>query len=234
MVTAWTKQEVWHGNIIWEYRIRAGLSTAQDAKNEVERVRSKGFETGRGFTALQACIYGLIQEALTASYYKMLAKNAYTIKKDKIGAIWEQGCPLLADIYNKLYGQEMCHRQMYASVAKIIVENSSKDRTDEIIRTLAEFAMPGHKMVDPRLQEEAGKWAKKFGFPFWETFRSLIIPDIVEMIGSKNLGKAGIAYLTGHDVPLPLKSLAVVGSALDKFPFSPGSRLVGGAAAKII
>lgn len=205
----WYPEEEMHGKIFREYLVRSGAIQPADIDDDIRKVKERGFPLGEGYTALQACIYGWIQEMVTWRFYQSMQKHA--------------GDPLLSEILNDVGKQENFHRHIYLTGANTILKHDPS-RIREVIETVKSFEMPGHYMV-PELQPQAPKWAEQFGFPRQVLFRD-IAEGIIGMVGHKGLGEIILSY-GSKNLPWYLKAPLAPLYAASKSPIPPTNLFVG-------
>jgi hypothetical protein len=112
-------------------------------------------------------------------------------------------------------GQESFHAHVYFEHAKAIVASNPQHKdylADQVIEAVADFKMPGHHMF-PELQNDAPKWAKKFGFPYNLLLKELYL-GLVELVGQEGVGKAIRAYASRNQMPWHLKAMLLAAKPL--------------------
>lgn len=216
IIECWLPEETMHGKVFREYLIASGAIQPAAIDADIKKVQERGFPLGDGYTALQACTYGWIQEMITWRFYQAMKQHA--------------GEPVLSKILNDVGKQENFHRYVYFKGAKTILEHEPS-RKKEVIETVTNFTMPGHHMV-PELQPDAPKWAKKFGFHLRPLFRE-ISEGLVELVGHKGLGEIitsyGVKNLPWY-LSAPITPIKIIGKA----PLLPTNHIIGRVASKIV
>ena len=209
VTTTWLPEESMHGVIFREYLIRSGAMQPAEIDAEIKEVQKRGFPLGNGYSALEACAYGWIQEMITWRFYQSMQQHA--------------GDPLLSKILNDVGKQENFHRYVYLTGAKTILKHEPS-RKKEVIKTVTNFTMPGHHMA-PELQRDAPKWAKQFNFPLHLLLRD-ISKGLVEMVGHEGLGEIILSY-GAKNLPWYLKAPLAPLKIVAKSPIPPTHRIVG-------
>lgn len=210
----WLPQEAMHGPVFRKYLIASGAMQPSQIDAEIEEIQKRDSPLGEGYSALEACTYGWIQEMVTWRFYQTMQKHA--------------GEPVLYKILNDVGRQENFHRYMYLNGVKTILKYEPS-RIREVIETVKSFEMPGHYTI-PELQPNySSEWAKKFGFPRRVLFRD-IAKGLIEMVGYEGLGEIVLSYGAKK---LPWYLAAPVNPILSKTP-GPINNMIGRTAKKLI
>jgi hypothetical protein len=211
----WLPEELGHAAVTSELAIRSGGISGSAMNGLVSQIKERGFNIGIDFSLIQTDIWSWIQEKVAR----------YTYNPTMIAG---SGDPVVNKAFKDHAGQESFHAHVYYENAKAIIASNPQYKdilTNQVIEAVADFIMPGHHMF-PKLQKEAPKWAKEFGFPNKLLLKELYL-GLEGLVGQEGVGKAIRAYASRNEMPWHLKAMLLAAK-----PFS-NKRLAKFAASRV-
>lgn len=195
----WGAQETMHGELLAEYRIRAGRITRSEMEERKRKIREIPFTIGEGYNPIKSDAFGFFQEAVTGPSYDMVRKPSASD-------------PVLHQVLGDIGKQEHFHEPVFFKAVRSILKHNP-GREGDVVKTLGDFIMPGHEIVPSEVQQQLKLWTRKYGYPV-RTVLNRISNHLIEIIGYKGAGEALRLYAKNHDTGRLAKTIIALAEPL--------------------